>query len=167
MKHASFLENSKKSSRIESVHRSKRSTTILLKTGCMLWITILLLSCSSINNHSTKEPIDYVNSYMGNISHLLVPTFPTIHLPHSMLRVYPERNDYTGDVLQGLPIIVTSHKSSSAFNLSPFYADKGQFKPVINYSYDNERITPYSYYVYLDEEDIAIDYVLSHQSAMY
>ena len=27
------------------------------------------------------EPVDYVNPYMGNISHLLVPTFPTILLP--------------------------------------------------------------------------------------
>lgn len=24
-----------------------------------------------------KEPVEYVNPYMGNISHLLVPTYPT------------------------------------------------------------------------------------------
>ena len=29
-------------------------------------------------------PVDYVNPYIGNISHLLVPTYPTIHLPNSM-----------------------------------------------------------------------------------
>lgn len=52
-------------------------------------IAILLLSCSSVQNQTAREPVDYVNPYMGNISHLLVPTFPTIHLPHSMLRVYP------------------------------------------------------------------------------
>ena len=34
-----------------------------------------------------KQPVDYVNPYIGNISHLLVPTFPTIHLPNSILRV--------------------------------------------------------------------------------
>jgi hypothetical protein len=50
-----------------------------------------------------KQPVDYANPYMGNISHLLVPTYPTIHLPNSMLRVCPERADYTGDVLSGLP----------------------------------------------------------------
>ena len=33
-----------------------------------------------------KEPVEYVNPYMGNISHLLVPTYPTVHLPNSMLR---------------------------------------------------------------------------------
>jgi len=37
------------------------------------------------------EPVDLVNPYMGNISHLLVPTYPTVHLPNSMLRFYPNR----------------------------------------------------------------------------
>ncbi|OFX55829.1 MAG: alpha-mannosidase [Bacteroidetes bacterium GWD2_45_23] len=130
-------------------------------------ITILLLSCSSIQNKTAREPVDYVNPYMGNISHLLVPTFPTIHLPHSMLRVYPERRDFTGDVLEGLPIVVTSHRGSSAFNLSPFYGSRKDVKPVVAYRYDNEKITPYSYSVYLDDEGISVEYGLSHQSAIY
>ena len=135
-------------------------------------ISALLTTCSThsgspIQYADTKQPVDYVNPYMGNISHLLVPTFPTIHMPHSMLRVYPEREDYTGDVLSGLPIVVTSHRGSSAFNLSPFYSSREETEAVINYSYDNEKITPYSYYVYLDEEDITVDYTLSHQSAIY
>ncbi len=130
-------------------------------------IAILLLSCSSVQNQSAREPVDYVNPYMGNISHLLVPTFPTIHLPHSMLRVYPERRDFTGDVLEGLPIVVTSHRGSSAFNLSPFYESRKELKPVVAYSYDNEKLTPYSYSVYLDDEGISVEYGLSLQSAIY
>ena len=27
---------------------------------------------------AVKEPVDYVNPYIGNISHLLVPTFATV-----------------------------------------------------------------------------------------
>lgn len=114
-----------------------------------------------------KEPVDYVNPYMGNISHLLVPTFPTIHLPNSMLRVYPERGDYTEIRLNGLPIVVTSHRGSSAFNLSSFQGDIGDLKPTIVYSYDHENITPYSYSVYLDEQQTHVNYGLSHQSAIY
>ena len=128
--------------------------------------TVMLLSCSSGAGQG-KEPVDYVNPYMGNISHLLVPTFPTIHMPHSMLRVYPERRDFTGDLLEGLPVVVTSHRGSSAFNLCPFYVSKQNIRPVTRYSYDNEKITPYSYSVFLDEEDITVDYGLSHQSAIY
>lgn len=119
------------------------------------------------NNAFAKEPVDYVNPYMGNISHLLVPTFPTIHLPNSMLRVYPERGDYTAVEISGLPLIVTSHRGSSAFNLSPFQGEVKKLQPVIKYSYDQEKLTPYSYQVYLDEQEILVNYGLSHQSAAY
>ena len=113
------------------------------------------------------DPIDFVNPYMGNISHILVPTFPTMHLPNSMLRVYPERRDFTADLLNGLPLIVTSHRGSSAFNLSPFQGPESEIKPVIEYSYDNEKLTPYSYAVYLDEQHTEVKFGLSSQSAMY
>lgn len=104
---------------------------------------------------------------MGNISHLLVPTYPTVHLPNSLLRVYPERDDFTGDRLHGLPLVVTSHRGSSAFNLSPFSGEIATSTPVIDYSYDQEVITPYSYSVYLEEENIGVDFAVSHQSAIY
>lgn len=76
----------------------------------------ILSSCNKVIVN--KTPIDYVNPYIGNISHLLVPTFPTVHLPNSMLRVYPERREYTTDYISGLPIIVTSHRGRSALVLA-------------------------------------------------
>jgi len=115
----------------------------------------------------TKDYVDYVNPYMGNISHLLVPTYPTVHLPNSLLRVYPERGDYTSDRLFGLPLIVTSHRGRSAFNLSPMVKLPSGLKPVQLYSYDQEEIHPYAYSVLLDQENIQVDYALSHQSGMY
>ena len=132
----------------------------------VFFIFSLLGSCSQKSNSlSEKSPVDYVNPYLGNISHLLVPTYPTVHLPNSMLRVYPERADYTSDMLHGLPLIVTSHRGSSAFNLSPCQ-DK-VLSSVVNYSYDNEKIKPYYYEVMLDEAQIDVKYAPSHQSALY
>lgn len=133
---------------------------ILISSSCFL-------SVFSSMNAQTKAPVEYVNPYMGNISHLLVPTFPTIHLPNSMLRVYPERGDFTGDLLHGLPIIVTSHRGSSAFKLSPFQGKIADITPVNAMSYDNEVIKPYYYKVRLDEMQTDIQFAPSHQSAMY
>jgi len=113
------------------------------------------------------QPVDHVNPYMGNISHLLVPTFPTVHLPNSMLRMTPQRQDYTGIRLQGLPLILTSHRGTSAFSLSPFQGNEAELNPVMDFSYDQEKLTPYSYSVYLDDQQIQVDYGLSHQSAVY
>ena len=135
------------------------------------FITVLSLACVTSVTHTPavqaaeKSNVDYVNPFMGNVSHLLVPTFPTIHLPNSMLRVYPERGDFTADRVNGLPLIVTSHRGSSAFNLSPVQGDCNS--PVLSYSYDNEVIRPYYYSVTLDERDIDVEFAPSHQSALY
>ena len=56
---------------------------LLLLTLFILLFT--LISCSDTG----FEPVDYVNPYIGNISHLLVPTYPTVHIPNSMVRFYP------------------------------------------------------------------------------
>ena len=131
-----------------------------------LGLTLIFLSLA-VGVSAQKQLVDFVNPYIGNISHLLVPTYPTIHLPNSFLRVYPERNDYTSDLLKGLPLVVTSHRGSSAFNLSPFQGDEKDIKPVISYSYDQEKITPYSYSVYLDTQQTGVQFAVSHQSALY
>lgn len=138
----------------------------LFKVGVLI-VSLLSNPCFANPGEGTKSPVDYVNPYMGNISHLLVPTYPTVHLPNSMLRVYPERGDYTGDVLHGLPLIITSHRGSSAFNLSPYQGEKKGIAPVVSYSYDRERLKPYSYEVLLDDQQTAVQYAPSHQSAIY
>ena len=129
---------------------------------------LILSACTTANQKNTDQsPVDYVNPYMGNISHLLVPTYPTIHLPNSMLRVYPERDDFTGATIKGLPVIVTSHRGRSAFNLSPYQGDKSKINPVVSFSYDHEKLTPYYYEVELDEQQTHIQYAPSQQSAIY
>lgn len=127
----------------------------------------LALHTASASDTYKKEVVDYVNPYMGNISHLLVPTFPTVHLPNSLLRICPERADYTSDLLRGLPVVVTSHRGSSAFNISPVQSESVPLTPVTSYSYDLEKIVPYGYSVYLDEAKINVSYAPSHQSGIY
>ncbi|HNU76831.1 MAG TPA: hypothetical protein PKM75_00560, partial [Prolixibacteraceae bacterium] len=70
-----------------------------MKSNLLKKLVILLIAgmpgCTSprMKMADPESPVGYVNPYMGNISHLLVPAYPTIHLPNSMLRVYPERAD--------------------------------------------------------------------------
>ncbi len=144
--------------------------SLLFVISCLMWLAV---SC----DFPRREPVDYVNPYAGNISHLLVPTFPTVQLPNSMLRVYPERSDYTSEYLNGLPVIVTNHRERSAFKLSVSTEEIIRFAqndrgaqnviPVIPVSYDNERLTPYSFDVTLADGAIHVKYALSHQSAIY
>jgi len=135
-----------------------------LKKNLLLLGIMAYCSCMGSN---VKLPVDYVNPLIGNISHLLVPTYPTMHLPNSMLRVYPERADYTSDVIHGLPVAVTSHRGSSAFNISPIQGKAVSNSRVQAYSYDLEKITPYSYSVFLDEANIHVNYSPSYHSGIY
>ena len=125
----------------------------------------LLLSLLAAGCGKDMDPVDYVNPYAGNISHLLVPTYPTVQLPNSLLRVYPERSDYTSEYLNGLPVIVTNHRERSAFKLS--VTTGGETGPVIPVSYDNEHLTPYSFDVMLEDGNILARYAVAHQSAIY
>lgn len=119
--------------------------------------------------YGTKSvaPVDYVNPYMGNISHLLVPTFPMIHLPNNMLRVTPQRGEFTAENLDGLPIVLTSHRGRSCFNLSPFQGEESALRPVMSMDYDNEHIKPYYYTVDIDHQQIDVEFAPGNQAAIY
>ncbi len=123
----------------------------------------LMVSCSK----ERHQPVDYVNPYIGNISHLLVPTFPTVHLPNSMLRFYPDRGDYTANRMQGFPLNIPSHRSGRVFSLMPFSGDAGTVTPNLTYTYDNEEIKPYSYSVFLDEHDIAVKFAPAEKAGFF
>ncbi len=135
-----------------------------------LYLIPLLLvfsnACSQIPKDS-KASIDYVNPYIGNISHLLVPTFPTIHLPNSMMRVHPVRREITDNKLNGLPLFLPGHRGKQVFSINPYQGDSIYTGGVINYEYDNEEIKPYWYSVYLDNVETEVQYAPSHQSAVY
>ncbi len=136
-----------------------------------LLLSISFVSCSQedglLIKTDSQEAIDCVNPYIGNISHLLVPTYPTIHLPNSMMRVYPERQDFSSETISGLPIIQTSHRGQTAFRLSPINNIHSELTPTQHYIYDQEVIKPYFYSVFLPEEQIKVNYAPSQQSAIY
>ena len=127
-------------------------------------LAAILLASSGMQG-AKRECVDYVNPYIGNISHLLVPTFATIQLPNSLMRIYPTRGDYTSEFLDGLPVVVTNHRERSAFRIS--VTQGGELKPVIRTNWDQERVTPYSYYVEIVNNTINVSLAVSHQSAIY
>ena len=87
--------------------------TLLLATAV---VTTLLAGCDLITDKT--QPVDYVNNRIGNISHLLVPTYPTAQLPNSMLRMNPDHNEFTTDRMGGLPLNVPSHRQGSVLMMT-------------------------------------------------
>ena len=137
-------------------------------TYLLIIVSIFFISCETTKNSKVeKQPVDYVNPYMGNISHVLVPTFPTVQLPNSLLRVKPERMQFTVSLLNGLPVMVYTHRFPSVFRISCYQGESTSLKPIIPNYYDQEVVKPYYYSVYLDRDNIDVQYAPSHQSAIY
>ncbi|MBQ8424335.1 MAG: GH92 family glycosyl hydrolase [Coprobacter sp.] len=131
-----------------------------------LILTSVVLLCCGLSGRAV-EPVDYVNPYMGNISHLLKPTYPTIHLPNGMLRVYPQRGDHTESYIHGLPVWVVNHRENHCFNLSACVGDGTALSSVIRTDYDNEVVKPYYYKVDIDNQQVTAEFAPSARSAIY
>ena len=123
--------------------------------------------CMWLTAWCVTDPVDYVNPYMGNISHLLTPTFPTIHLPYGMLRVYPQRGSYVDSHVNGLPVVVVNHRENCCFNLSATQADVQQLHTVMRTDYDNEVITPYYYKTDLEGQRVEAEMSPTEHAAVY
>lgn len=130
---------------------------------------MVLSSCGEITNSGNrkKEPVDYVNNRIGNISILLVPTFPVTHLPNSMLRMIPAHREFVTDRMQGLPLNVPSHRQGDLLYLMPYCGEPEGLKPSLNYRYDHEVSTPYHYSVYLDDHGITARFAPAARGAVF
>lgn len=106
-----------------------------------------------------KSPVDEVDTTIGNVGILLVPTRPTAYRPNSMVRVYPVRKDALDDQIQYFPLTILSHRQPDLFAILP-----GDGTPQ---TYDNEHATPYLYTGRLDQAKIDIQFAPSHQSGIF
>ena len=127
----------------------------------------MLCGCQNNQPDLAKEPVDYVNNRIGNISHLLVPTYPTCHQPNSMVRMNPGHNEFVTDRMDGLPLNVPSHRQGSVLTLMPYCGDVAGLKPRITYRYDQEKTSPYKYSVLFDDYGVFVEFAPGKQSAMF
>ena len=112
--------------------------------------------------------MDFVNPYIGNISHMLRPTDPTVDLPNGMMRMTPDRIGFTSETIGGFPLVVTAHRGASAFQLRPYEGnDNSPPAAPHHYTYDQEKTTPYRYSVYLDQQGTNVAFAPARKSAIY
>ncbi|GLX70578.1 GH92 family glycosyl hydrolase [Paenibacillus glycanilyticus] len=110
-----------------------------------------------------RDPVDYVNPYVGSIGHLLTSTAPIVSLPHGMAQVVPVTNPgvtdrYLADRIYGFQI--------GCSTLMPYIHD-GDSDVTSAYDHDLETATPYYYSVLLEDSDIEIAYTALQTSAYF
>ena len=133
----------------------------------LIFLFFVTLTNLAVFAQLKKEPIDYVNNRIGNISILLVPTFPTTHLPNSMLRMNPAHHDFVTLRADGFPLNSPMHRHGDVFLLKPYSGRLKTEEPWFRYKYDHEVSKPYFYSVVLDEYDISLSFAPAERSAIY
>ncbi len=111
---------------------------------------------------SKKEPVDWVDTRIGGVSHLLVPCKQTLQLPNSMMRSNPEKFDAAAIVLEGLPFFTHAHRWGSPLRFNVYCGERKD-----NWFIDNEKSTPYSYDVVLTDSNINVSYAVGEKAALY
>ncbi|MGN6554794.1 MAG: hypothetical protein ACTHLW_13880 [Verrucomicrobiota bacterium] len=66
-----------------------------------------------------QAQVEHVDPTIGGVGIMLEPTRPTVHLPNSMVRVYPVRKDQLDDQIRSFPLTIISHRLGEVFSLMP------------------------------------------------
>lgn len=136
----------------------------------MIWILVVIGS----GNLKSQDLVDLVNPRIGSISHVLMPTFPTVHRPYGMLRFWPVYNPgildtYLATRIYGFPINRPEHRGAPAMTLMPMMGKESLSKANHSSEFDRdfEITTPYYYSVQLDDLDMKVEFSPTERCAFY
>ena len=118
--------------------------------------------------------LDYVNTNVGGIGHLLKATHPTVYRPNGMVGVTPQfdpavKDRYLADHIYGFPIPVNLHRNAASPLLMPV---TGSPAPAIEnsvsfFDHDFETTAPHYYQVLLERYDIQVEYTVTRHGVIY
>jgi len=112
-------------------------------------IPLILLATAGTAASQSKDPVDYVDTRIGTISHMLVPTFPSIQRAHGILRIVPPNESFTTDRINGFGLSVPSHRQGAVFRLMPASGDASALRADWISRYDHSKARPCRYSVFL------------------
>jgi hypothetical protein len=114
----------------------------------------IAISFISVTASGQEDFTKYVDPTIGNVSQLLVPTFPTFSLPNQMIRMFPIKPDYIADQVTAWPFQVETHRTAGILRMK---VSLGEITPEtwrkkMTIDHDLEVVRPWHYSTYLVEE---------------
>lgn len=138
----------------------------------LLNILFLLLVALSACTH--KDVSLYVDPNIGSVAPLLTTKNPTVHRPHSMVRVFPLTkpglNDrYLSDKIYGLALNMPAYRMGAVTELMP---TSGKLSPDRNsnaalYDHDQEEVHPWYHKVWFEDSNINADWTTTERAVVY
>ncbi len=137
---------------------------------------LVLICCFSLTASAQNEDenagsgnLKYIDPRIGNVGQLLEPTRPTAQLPHQVIRMYPQRNDYIDDQISSFPLTIVSHRLGQVFALKP------SVKPIslaawdqkLTFDHDLEVTRPWYYSTYLVDDDMNVEFTPGKKAGIF
>ena len=113
-----------------------------------------------------QEPVDLVNPEIGNISHMLVPTFQTTQLPNGMLRFVPPCRTFVDDRVGDVRLVVAGHRRPGLFLVHPLSTKGADPFSAWSCTLDQLHGLPYRCRMFIDSEGTSVDLVPARRSAL-
>ncbi len=135
------------------------------------FLVIVLVFFSSNLAYTQAENIDnlkYVDPQIGGVAPFLEPTKTRIHLPNSMVRMYPDRKDYKDDQIKSFPLTTRKHRSDPLFNLLPVSGNVSEnLLPISAWDQELEIAHPYYYSSWLEDFNITLEFAPGEKTGFY
>ena len=116
-----------------------------------------------------KDYTKYVDPKIGNVSQLLIPTFPTFSLPNQMIRMFPIKPDYIADQVTAWPLQVENHREAGFMRMkvSCGKITSESWTKKMTIDHDLEVVHPWHYSTYLIDDDITVSFAPAKKCAIY
>ncbi len=134
-----------------------------------LVLLLFLISFQGLSSFAQEDNTSYIDPTIGNVSRFLVPTYPTMHLPNQMLRMFPSKRDYISDEVEAFPLQVAAHRNKGLFQMKVTRGEitEDSWNDHMNIDHDLEVVSPWFYSTYLIEDDIRVSFTPGKKCAIY
>ncbi len=127
-----------------------------------------------LNSCNQRDVTQYVDPNIGGVATLLTTKNPTVHRPHSMVRVFPvtkpRLNDrYLSDKIYGFALNMPAYRMGHVSELMPttgqISIDRNDY--AATYDHDQEEVHPWYHKVLLEESNIVADWTTTERAVLY
>lgn len=135
------------------------------------WLVILSLIVISCSNNDVTR---YVDPNIGSVAPLLETKNPTVHRPHSMVRVFPItkpglKDRYLSDKIYGFALNMPAYRMGNVTELMPtcgkLILNRNEYAAL--YDHDQEEVHPWYHKVSLEDSNIDADWTTSERAVIY
>ena len=135
---------------------------------------LLLIISGIVTACNNADVTNYVDPNIGGVAPLLTTKNPTVHRPHSMVRVFPVTKPglgdrYLSDRIYGFALNMPAYRNGHVTELMPVAGavSASQSANSSSYDHDMEDVHPWKHKVLLEDHDIIAEWTTTERAVIY